>query len=149
MRLCMRPAVPPAATQTSCCCPHPHAGTGTHNDGQPQDGPTTIRRRAGLQAPRQIQHSHSAARAKLHNTSHSHIPMALLEESDYPAECYLTCPKDNLYIFFWSDKLKFQYTCLQEHCIAKTCNKYQLFIDYVIYSQCILLPFIGRVFYQQ
>lgn len=100
MRLCMRPAVPPAPTQTSCCCPHPHAGTETYNDGQPQEGPTTIRHRAGLHAPRQIQHSHSAARAKLRNTSHSRIPMALLEESNYPAECYLTCPKDNLYIFF-------------------------------------------------
>lgn len=98
-RLRMCPALPPAPTQTSCCCPHPHAGTGTHNDGQSQEGPATIRHKAGLRVPQRIQHRPSAARAELHNTSYSRIPMALLEESDYPAECYLTHPKENLYFF--------------------------------------------------
>jgi len=54
------------------------------------------------QAPGRTQRSPSAARdcCELSNASRSHLPRALSEESDYPAECYLSHAKQNLFTFF-------------------------------------------------
>lgn len=66
------------------------------------EGLNATRYRVTLQAPGRIQHSPSAAWGccELSNTLCSHIPMVLSEESDYPAEHYLTHPKQNLFTFF-------------------------------------------------
>lgn len=67
------------------------------------EGLNATRHRVTLQAPGCIQHSPSAAWGccELSNTSCSHIPTALSEKSDYPAEHYLTHPKKNLFTFLF------------------------------------------------
>lgn len=89
------PSTLPTPIQTSCCCPCPRAGTGPPSVSQPWEGSQCH------QAPGPIQQRPAAARgcSALSNTSYSRSPMALSEESDYPAERYRTHPKQNLFTF--------------------------------------------------
>lgn len=123
----------PAASEASCPAPHsdrgtqegshyygPHAGRGT------RAGSCYHQAQAALQAPGQILHSPSTARAELGNASHSGIPTVLwrrvitLQDAISPIT-------SRIYIFFLNlissnfSTLGYKNTALQRHITNSNC----------------------------